>query len=190
MYSNAERQRLLSLARQTIQEGCNGSSLAEIKQHQDNSNLPNSFTQVRACFVSLHLGGNLRGCIGSLEPHRPLIDDVISNAWSAAFQDPRFPRVADTEAAGLEIEISILSPVEPFPVKNEQDLLYRLQPCHDGLIIDDGCGHRATFLPQVWEQLPQPRDFLNHLKKKAGLGIDEWPKSLKCYRYHCEAFSE
>ncbi len=190
MYSDSERQTLLDMARKTITLGSQGLPLEEVFPQVECQNPPVSFEEVRACFVSLHQGGELRGCIGSLEPHQKLKNDVIANAWSAAFRDPRFSPVTENEVDKLELEISVLSPVEPFPVKDEQDLLHKLQPHHDGLIIDDGHGHRATFLPQVWEKLPQPQTFLAHLKRKAGLGHDEWPESLKCFRYHCEAFSE
>ncbi|MCL6270531.1 AmmeMemoRadiSam system protein A [Sansalvadorimonas sp. 2012CJ34-2] len=190
MYSEQEQKTLLSLARQTILQGCQDDNLSSISGELNSDEVPSSFNEVRACFVTLHKNGELRGCIGSLEPHRTLQDDVISNAWSAAFRDPRFPQVSEDEVSQLDLEISILSPVEPFPVSSEEELLRKLVPFRDGLIIDDGRGHRATFLPQVWEQLPQPQQFLNHLKRKAGLAIEEWPKSLKCFKYHCEAFSE
>ena len=190
MYSEQERQTLLKLARSTMTKGCQGQDLPDIHLEQSSIVSPDTFQEVRACFVTLHKSGELRGCIGSLEPHRTLQSDVIDNAWSAAFRDPRFLPVTEDETGDIDLEISVLSPVEPFPVKSEEDLLRKLVPRHDGLIIDDGRGHRATFLPQVWEQLPQPQKFLDHLKRKAGLGIEEWPESLRCFKYHCEAFSE
>jgi len=115
--------------------------------------------QTGACFVTLESSGSLRGCIGSLNARRPLAEDVLHNARAAAFDDPRFPPLHGAELAGVEISISVLTPPEPFPVKNEADLLQSLRPGVDGLLLEDGA-YRATFLPSVWEQLPTPAAFL------------------------------
>ena len=186
MYSDQEKHQLLTLAKRAIQLTIQGISEQDI--HNQLASDASFLEEVRACFVSLHKDKDLRGCIGSLEAYRSLKDDIVHNAISAAQRDPRFPPVTEDEFESLTVEVSVLSPVTPLPVDNESDLLEQLNPHIDGLIIDDGMGHRATFLPQVWEQLPDKQEFLMHLKIKAGLRDDAWPKSLQCYRYHCEAF--
>ncbi|MBF0161288.1 MAG: AmmeMemoRadiSam system protein B [Magnetococcales bacterium] len=129
-----------------------------------------------ACFVTLTKQGQLRGCIGSLQAHRTLAADLLANSVAAARQDPRFPPVTAEELAEVQIEISLLTPAQPFPYTDAADLLRRLQPGVHGVILSKG-GHRATFLPQVWEQLPDPRQFLQHLCRKAGLGQECWQGS-------------
>lgn len=126
--------------------------------------------------------GQLRGCIGSPEAWRPLATDVAQNAYRAAFHDPRFGPLKMDETPGLDLHISVLSPAHPFSFLDEGDLLYKLQPHVDGLIIEDQ-GRRALFLPSVWEQLPDPRQFLAHLKAKAGLGTEHWSDSFKAWRF-------
>jgi AmmeMemoRadiSam system protein A len=135
-----------------------------------------------ATFVTLRKYGQLRGCIGTLSAQRPLVEDVVYNAWHAAAYDPRFEPLQADELPNLHVSISILSPPQDLVVTSEQDLCKRLHPGKDGLIIEDG-GHRATFLPSVWEQLPDPTDFVTHLKLKAGLAPDYWSTALKVQRY-------
>ncbi|MGD8589280.1 MAG: AmmeMemoRadiSam system protein A [Chromatiales bacterium] len=142
----------------------------------------------RASFVTLNRLGMLRGCIGHLEAIMPLAKDVAENAYSAAFRDPRFPSLTRDEYADLELHISILTPPEALEVNSESDLLTLLQPGIDGLILEDGAA-RGTFLPSVWESLPQPREFLRHLKRKAGLTEDYWSDTLKVSRYETESFT-
>lgn len=142
-----------------------------------------------AAFVTLHRGGLLRGCIGHLEPIQPLVRDVAENAFAAAFRDPRFPPLRADELAELKISISVLAPAEPMPCATESELLAGLVPGRDGVILEAGRA-RGTFLPAVWEDLPEPRDFLRHLKRKAGLAIDAWPAALQAWRYRTECFSE
>lgn len=137
---------------------------------------------LRATFVTLHLNHQLRGCIGTLEARRPLVTDVACNAAAAAFEDPRFPPVSLTEMLHLEIHLSILGPSEPMPFESEEDLVRQLRPRIDGLILQDGL-RRGTFLPAVWETLPEPRRFLQHLKLKAGLSETHWSKTLRIWRY-------
>lgn len=132
-----------------------------------------SMAEKGACFVTLTKQGQLRGCIGSLEAHRSLASDLLENGVSAATRDPRFPPVTEEELAELRIEVSQLTPAVPFPYTDGDDLLRRLQPSVHGVILSKG-GHRATFLPQVWEQLPDPRLFLAHLCQKAGLHGGCW----------------
>jgi AmmeMemoRadiSam system protein A len=140
-----------------------------------------------ASFVSLHRGGELRGCIGSLEARRPLAEDVATNARAAALEDTRFRPVEASELAELEMEISVLTPTVPLPVASESELLARLRPDLDGLVLEER-GRRATFLPAVWRDLPAPADFLAHLKRKAGLPPDYWSPTLRFWRYGVESF--
>ncbi len=120
-----------------------------------------------ATFVTLKLADELRGCIGTLKPQRPLGVDVRENAIAAAFRDPRFPPLAVVEFEAISVEVSLLSADERLEVRDEEDLLARLRPDVDGLVLEYG-HHRATFLPQVWESLPDPRGFVMALKRKAG----------------------
>jgi AmmeMemoRadiSam system protein A len=142
-----------------------------------------------ACFVTLTQQGALRGCIGTLEAHRSLLADVRSNAVSAALRDPRFPPLQATELAATEVEISLLSPIRPLDFEDEEDALAQLNAGVDGVVLEYGV-HRGTFLPQVWEQLPHPRQFMAHLKRKAGLPVDFWAKGLRLSRYHVAKWRE
>jgi len=127
----------------------------------------------------------LRGCIGRLEAARPLAEDIAENAYAAAFQDPRFQPLQQSELEGLEIHLSLLTPSEPMAFTSEQDLLGQLRPGEDGVILAEG-SRRGTFLPSVWEQLTTPRQFLEHLKLKAGLPASYWSNSIKAWRYQTE----
>jgi AmmeMemoRadiSam system protein A len=135
-----------------------------------------------ACFVTLTQFGDLRGCIGSLRAHRPLIEDVKANAVSAALHDPRFAPVSAEELAITNIEISLLSESQAMTFSDEADALSQLQPHVDGIVFEYG-HYRSTFLPQVWETLGQPRDFLAMLKRKAGLPGDFWATEVRLSRY-------
>lgn len=142
-----------------------------------------------ASFVTLKKDGRLRGCIGSLEAYRPLFQDVIANAVAAAFHDPRFPPLEPEELEKIRIEVSVLGPLEPVQAKGEDDFIARLTPGADGVVLEYG-PHRATFLPQVWKQLPDPRSFLAHLKIKAGLPADFWHPDVLLYKYKVEKYKE
>lgn len=135
-----------------------------------------------ASFVTLTRRGELRGCIGSLLAERPLREDIESNALAAAFRDPRFPPVATHEYADIEVEVSVLSALEPIVFESETELLSALRPGEDGVLLEYRA-RRGTFLPQVWEQLPEPRAFLRHLKQKAGLHADFWADDMRLSRY-------
>lgn len=141
-----------------------------------------------ASFVTLKLDGDLRGCIGTIEPHRALGDDVAHNAYASAFRDPRFPPVSDREMPRLHVEVSVLSPRESLGVKSEAEALAALRPDIDGVVIQYG-GLGSTFLPQVWESLPDPREFLEQLRRKAGLPGDFWHPDMKVWRYTVEKFA-
>jgi hypothetical protein len=136
----------------------------------------------RASFVTLHIKDSLRGCIGSLEARRPLIEDVADNAFAAAFRDPRFQPLTRSEYGLLNIHISVLTPPEPMIFANEQDLMTQIRPRVDGLILQ-AAGRRGTFLPSVWESLPDTLSFLRQLKRKAGLPEDYWSDELRVWRY-------
>jgi AmmeMemoRadiSam system protein A len=141
-----------------------------------------------ASFVTLKLDGELRGCIGTIEPHRALGDDVAHNAYAAAYRDPRFDPVDTRERARLQVEVSVLSPREPLAAMSEREALAALRPGVDGLVLQYG-GLGATFLPQVWESLPQPAEFLDHLRRKAGLPAGFWHPDLKLSRYTVEKYA-
>lgn len=142
-----------------------------------------------ATFVTLTQQGELRGCIGSLEAHRPLLADVKANALAAALRDPRFAPLSAAELENTQVEVSLLSPLSPITFSSEQDALAQLRPNVDGIVFE--CGrYRSTFLPQVWEQLPQPAEFMAHLKHKAGLSPGFWDKDVKLFRYTVNKWKE
>jgi AmmeMemoRadiSam system protein A len=142
-----------------------------------------------ACFVTLMKDGELRGCVGSLEAYRPLGEDVASNARAAAFKDNRFPPLTRAELPRLTVEVSLLGAAVPLTVESEAEALARLRPGRDGVILDYR-GSRATFLPQVWEQLPDPASFLAHLKHKAGLSPDFWSPEIRLWTYEVTKWEE
>ncbi|TAJ77592.1 MAG: AmmeMemoRadiSam system protein A [Gallionellaceae bacterium] len=142
-----------------------------------------------ATFVTLTLHEQLRGCIGSLEAYRALIDDVRHNAIAAAFRDPRFHPLTAQEFAGIRLEVSLLAAAQALRFTGEQDAVAQLRPGLDGVILELGT-HRGTFLPQVWEQLPDPRVFMAHLKNKAGLPQDFWSEDIRLSRYTVQKWHE
>ena len=155
----------------------------------DSGALPAWLDEPGATFVTLSQNGNLRGCIGTLHAHRPLLDDLRANAQAAAFDDPRFGPLSREELPDTRVEVSVLAPAEPISFAGEAEALSQLRPGLDGVILEFG-RHRATFLPQVWDQLPDPRQFLAHLKRKAGLAPEFWSDNLRLYRYGVEKFKE
>ncbi len=142
-------------------------------------------SQQRATFVTLEKNKQLRGCIGMLEAVLPLAEDISENAFSAAFKDPRFPPLEKSELKDLDIHLSILSPSEQIEFSSEEDLISQLQPHIDGLILVTG-SRKGTFLPSVWQSIPAPDQFLQHLKQKAGLAKNYWSDQIKVYRYTTE----
>lgn len=142
-----------------------------------------------ACFVTLTQQGELRGCIGSLEAHRALLVDVKANALAAAFRDPRFAPLAAHELERTEVEISLLSPMQALSFGSEAEALAQLRPGIDGLVFEFGA-RRSTFLPQVWEQLPEVRDFMAQLKRKAGLPASFWHGEVRLQRYTVAKWKE
>jgi len=135
-----------------------------------------------ATFVTLQLNGELRGCVGSLLAKRPLREDVETNARAAAFHDSRFAPLSRREYTGIEIEVSLLSSMEKLAFESQKQLFTLLRPGVDGVVLEYGW-QRGTFLPQVWEQLPDPKTFLAHLKQKAGLPVDFWSDGIQISRY-------
>ena len=148
-----------------------------------------ALTQPGATFVTLTQNGQLRGCIGSLEPYRALATDVAENALAAAFRDPRFPPLASDEQAYTRIEVSLLAAAQAMTFIDEDDAVAQLCPGIDGLILTHG-SRRATFLPQVWESLPDPYRFIAQLKLKAGLPTDFWDPGIKLARYGVQKWKE
>jgi len=142
-----------------------------------------------ATFVTLTRAGELRGCIGTLEAHRALGIDVRENAVAAAFRDPRFTPLSRGEFRGVRVEVSLLSPTQTISVADERSALAALRPHIDGVVLEYG-QHRGTFLPQVWEQLPEPAEFLAHLKRKAGLPMDFWADGVRLARYTVSKWKE
>jgi len=141
----------------------------------------------RATFVTLTENERLRGCIGSLDPRRPLIDDAVANTAQAAFADPRFPPLKESELAGLRLDVSILSYPRPIPTESVSELVAALEPDRDGLILSAGT-RRALFLPSVWRHLPDARAFVRHLMAKAGFDSNRWPEGLEARRFRVESF--
>jgi AmmeMemoRadiSam system protein B/AmmeMemoRadiSam system protein A len=172
---------LISLARAAI----SGRFGLRFDRHDDHPALD----RPAATFVTLMKDGRLRGCIGSLAPHRNLREDIEANAQAAAFSDPRFEPLKFEELRDIAIEVSLLSPMAPMQFSGEADLLAQLKPGEDGLVIQYD-QQRGTFLPQVWESLPAPADFLGELKRKAGLPRDFWHPELKVWRYRVDKWAE
>lgn len=142
-----------------------------------------------ATFVTLTREGELRGCIGTLIAERPLREDVANNARAAAFRDPRFPPLEHREFDAIAVEVSLLSSLERVAVESEEQLLALLRPGIDGVLLEHGW-QRGTFLPQVWDQLPEPESFLSHLKRKAGLPAGFWAPDIKISRYTVSKWCE
>lgn len=172
---------LYSVARHSILEGLEKGQPLDVKIES----YPEKLQELGASFVTLHLGGELRGCVGSLEFFRPLVKDVAHNAFAAAFRDGRFMPLEAEEFENLTIHVSVLSSPERLEVASEEELLRALRPGTDGLIIQDG-DQRATFLPSVWQSLPTPELFLGQLKAKAGLPQDHWSNTFEVRRYTVE----
>ena len=155
----------------------------------DLDGLPVDLIQPAATFTTLRLDEKLRGCCGTLEAAHPLAMDVARSAFQAAFRDQRFQPLARDEFGRIRLEVSVLSPLEVIAVTDEADLLNRLAPGTDGLVIVEGA-RRATFLPKVWESLPDPSQFLAALKTKCGLPEDYWSERLEFFRYRTSLYAE
>ena len=177
---------LLKVARQTIEQEL----FARKDQNPPESDISPKFLEQRGTFVTLTIQGGLRGCIGHIIPQESLIEGIRINAINAAFRDPRFRPLTKDEWRRTKIEISILTDPKPLSYSDADDLLNKLRPGIDGVILKKEF-HQSTFLPQVWEQLPSKEEFLTHLSLKAGLDGDEWRKGeLKVLTYQVQAFEE
>jgi len=172
---------LLGLAKQSIRYGLDHGQLMTF----DSTQYPVALNQKQAAFVTLKKQGVLRGCIGSLIAQRPLIDDVVHRAYSAAFEDPRFPKLEDVEWPQIDVSISVLSEPHLMQFDSEAHFLTQLQPGRDGIILVEG-QKQSTFLPSVWQEIPEPEMFISRLKMKAGLPSNYWSETIKAYVYHAE----
>jgi uncharacterized protein len=177
---------LLHLAREAIERGVRGEELPLL----DPASLPASLREEGSSFITLTARGQLRGCIGSLDTYQSLAEDVREHAVAAALRDPRFPAVREDELNEIQIEVSRLTRPTPLQYTDADDLLSRLRPHVDGIILRDD-SHRATFLPQVWEKISDPAEFLNNLCYKMGLEPDLWRREhLEVLTYKVEEFHE
>jgi len=183
LHTDEQRQLLLGLAVDSIRYGLEYNR----PLHLDPADCPDWLAEKRATFVTLNSAGQLRGCIGTLHAQTSLREDVARNAWAAATRDPRFSPVTAAEFPDLAIHISILGIPEKMAFASEHELINRLRCGIDGLILRDGTAS-GTFLPSVWESLPDPEEFLRHLKLKAGLAANHWSDSVEVYRYMTEMF--
>lgn len=172
-----DRQRLLDLADGAVRAGLAGHRPDAV----DVDAMPPGVRRAAPAFVTVTVGGELNGCIGTMEPET-LAVAVPRLAYQAAFEDPRLPPLAAGDYGRLGLKISVLSPMEALDVHSEDEVLAAIRPGVDGLLIRSGW-HRATFLPAVWDTLPEPRDFLHHLELKAGLRPGRWPSDLRAFRY-------
>ncbi len=186
LLNRTEQILLLHIARQALDNAVHGKPLPEI----DLVALPPSLQENGASFVTLTIADRLRGCIGTLEAYQPTAVDVQEHAVAAGLQDFRFPSVQPVELDQIEIEVSVLSRQEPLVYDGADDLLQKLKPDVDGVVLQDGF-RKATFLPQVWEKLPNPGQFLSQLCLKMGASSDLWQKkSLKVFTYQVQEFHE
>ncbi len=182
-FAAVEQETLLGLASTAIEQGLAG------KTHRVRlDKYSGALVEQGASFVTLNCDGRLRGCIGTLEAHQPLVVDVADNANSAAFRDRRFSPLTASEFSRIEIHISVLTPASRVTFKSEQNLIEQLHPEIDGVILSLG-RQRGTFLPSVWETLPDPGEFLRHLKQKAGLPADFWSDEIQIHRYRTISIS-
>ena len=180
MLNTHEQNILLQTARKSIEHGLSNNErlVLELDAH------PESLQEKRASFVTLKIAGQLRGCIGQTTPLYPLVTSVCENAYSSAFCDPRFSPLTDREFRNIHLSISVLTPIRPLQFSSDLELIGQLESGTTGLIIEKG-HHRATFLPAVWESLPDAREFLQQLKIKAGLNADEIPEKA----WHYQSFT-
>ncbi len=185
-FTEADRRYLLDLARRTLREAAASGNVPEVQA----TSLASKFTEAKGCFVTLTERGELRGCIGYIFPNGPLYRAVIENARNAALRDPRFSPVTLREVDRIEIEVSVLTEPQPLAFSSPEDLLKKLQPHVDGVVLQIG-SRGATYLPQVWDQIPDQVEFLNNLAEKAGCESNAWRgPDTKVLIYHVEAFKE
>jgi AmmeMemoRadiSam system protein A len=172
---------LIALARAAVDESLDGPQVQVPTEPW--------LTEPGACFVTLRKGGELRGCIGSLEAHRSLAEDLIENARSAAHRDPRFSPLQRNELDVVRFEVSLLSPLEQLEVKTEEAAIAALRPGLDGVLLQWGT-YRGVFIPKMWKQLPDPLEFLAFLRRKAGLSPEAWYPGTQLWRFTAEDWVE
>ncbi len=182
-FSADARLKLLGVARKSLEHGLTAGVHWAVSPEDYTSILQST----RASFVTLNIEGQLRGCIGGLEPRWALVEDVSRHAFAAGFHDPRFPPISKVELANVRLHVSVLSPRTPLAFTTEAELIAALRPGIDGLVLQLGA-QRATFLPAVWESLDDPVDFVAELKRKAGISAASAPDHAE--RYHAESFEE
>jgi len=178
---------LLQIARDALYRGLRRE--VEPRPPSADGQHPTWLLETAATFVSLHLDNELRGCIGTLEAVRPLLDDVRTNALAAALEDPRFPPLELRELDAVTIEVTLLSQLEPMTFTSQEDALAQLRPGIDGVVLTY-LGRRVTFLPQVWDSLQEPTRFVAELKLKGGMERNFWHHSIRLERYSAEQFRE
>jgi AmmeMemoRadiSam system protein A len=169
---------LFLLADEAVRAGLEGRPPPEV----DVDAFAPALREVTGVFVTLHVAGQLNGCIGTVAPSVPVVAAVPRLAWSAAFADPRLPRLTAADYPSLEISLSLLSPLTPVPAASEAELAAHLRAGVDGVVLRTGAAH-GTFLPAVWQTLPDPIGFLRHLERKAGLRPGEWAPGTQAWRY-------
>ena len=178
-----ERIALLDLAEAAIEHGVQTDALIDLEAHE----VEGPWARRQATFVTVYLDEALNGCIGSIEPVRPLAEDIVHNAFQAAFRDPRFEPISRSDLAALECQISVLSPLELLVAADERALCAAVEPGVHGVLLE--CrGQRGTLLPSVWEKCADPALFVRHVKRKAGLPADFWAEDLRAYVYTVEQF--
>ncbi|MBP6208787.1 MAG: AmmeMemoRadiSam system protein A [Anaerolineales bacterium] len=181
-----EKQMLLQFAREAMECAVQGKELPSLPA----DSLTSPLREHGASFVTLTIDDHLRGCIGALEAYQPLVEDVREHAVAAALEDPRFPPVDKTELSRIKLEVSRLTAPQLLEYSSSEDLLTKLHPHVDGVILKKN-SRRATFLPQVWEKIPHPADFLDQLCSKMGVRADLWRNTkLQVYIYQVEEFHE
>lgn len=183
MLDPAARQMLLALARESLRTALEHGTLAAFPWRE----YPDALLAWRSTFVTLSSAGQLRGCCGRLEADRTLVEDVWENAFASGFRDPRFDALRPYEWQQVRIEISVLSAPEKLDVRSTHDLLTALVPQRHGLILGRG-PERVTFIPHVWDSLPDPASFLRHLREKAGWPAEGWESDLEAWRFEAESF--
>ncbi len=184
--SDGEKKTLLRLAREAMDYGVKGQKLPPL----DLQSLSAALRDPGASFVTLTIHDELRGCIGALEAYQPLAEDVREHAVAAALNDPRFPPVQEGELSRIRIEVSRLTAPHPMEYATSEDLLKKLRPHIDGVVLKEG-HRRATFLPQVWEKIPDPAEFLDNLCYKMGVPANSWRTgTLQVLIYQVEEFRE
>ena len=184
MFESAARHALLAAARQSLEQSVRHGTVTPFPL----ASYPPETTVWRSSFVTLMIDGRLRGCCGRLEPERPLIEDVWHNAYAAGFNDPRFHPLGLDELEGVAIEISVLTPLEPLHVRSTAELLAALAPGRDGLVLAAG-GERVTFIPHVWESVPDAASFVRELRRKAGWPAEGWEADLEVWRFGAETIA-